>query len=122
MIYEIVILAAIAAFLGLRLYSVLGQRADHEEEHVPNRFEGQDDTPLPPAMPRLLTNALFPVIASIRSDSLRSKRMAARACCGCAGVAMEIRTGRDTDCGGGWWGRTRRKRWDLSGRGGIRSL
>lgn len=52
MIYEIVILAAIAAFLGLRLYSVLGQRADHEEEHVPNRFEGQDDAPLPPAMPR----------------------------------------------------------------------
>ena len=39
MIVEIVILAMIAAFLGLRLYSVLGQRAEHEEEHVPKQFE-----------------------------------------------------------------------------------
>ena len=39
MIFEIVILAMIAAFLGLRLYSVLGRRAEHEEEPVPTRFE-----------------------------------------------------------------------------------
>ena len=52
MLPEIIILAAIAAFLGLRLYSVLGQRADHEEEHVPNRFEPKDETPRPAAMPR----------------------------------------------------------------------
>ena len=39
---EIVILAMIAVFLGLRLYSVLGRRAEHEEEPVPRRFEGQD--------------------------------------------------------------------------------
>ena len=39
MIIEIVILAMIAAFLGLRLYSVLGRRAEHEEESVPTRFE-----------------------------------------------------------------------------------
>jgi predicted lipid-binding transport protein (Tim44 family) len=38
-IYEIVILAMIAAFLGLRLYSVLGRRAEHEEEPIPTRFE-----------------------------------------------------------------------------------
>jgi len=37
---EIVILAMIAAFLGLRLYAVLGRRAEHEEESVPGRFEG----------------------------------------------------------------------------------
>ena len=37
--FEIVILAMIAAFLGLRLYSVLGQRAEHEEESVPQRPE-----------------------------------------------------------------------------------
>lgn len=54
MIYEIVILAAIAAFLGLRLYSVLGRRAEHEEEPVPTRFdqpEGQKGLPRrsPPA-------------------------------------------------------------------------
>ena len=39
MIVEIVILAMIAAFLGLRLYSVLGQRAEHEEEPIPTRFD-----------------------------------------------------------------------------------
>ncbi|MXP26645.1 Tim44/TimA family putative adaptor protein [Altererythrobacter indicus] len=41
MIVEIVILAMIAAFLGLRLYSVLGRRAEHEEESIPTRFEGK---------------------------------------------------------------------------------
>ncbi|MEM6858048.1 MAG: Tim44/TimA family putative adaptor protein [Pseudomonadota bacterium] len=43
MITEIVILAMIAAFLGLRLYSVLGRRAEHEEESVPQRFEGSEN-------------------------------------------------------------------------------
>ena len=43
MIYEIVILAMIAAFQGLRLYSVLGRRAEHEEEPIPGRFEAPDD-------------------------------------------------------------------------------
>ena len=42
MIYEIVILAMIAAFLGMRLYSVLGQRAEHEEEAISNRYESGD--------------------------------------------------------------------------------
>lgn len=51
MIFEIIILAAIAAFLGLRLYSVLGQRADHEEGPLPNRVE-RPDVPPPAAMPR----------------------------------------------------------------------
>jgi predicted lipid-binding transport protein (Tim44 family) len=36
---EIVILAMIAAFLGLRLYAVLGRRAEHEEEPIPGRFD-----------------------------------------------------------------------------------
>ncbi|WP_370178552.1 Tim44/TimA family putative adaptor protein [Alteriqipengyuania sp.] len=43
MIPEIVILAMIAVFLGLRLYSVLGRRAEHEEEpKAPyvDRFQG----------------------------------------------------------------------------------
>ncbi|MFN3864592.1 MAG: Tim44/TimA family putative adaptor protein [Erythrobacter sp.] len=39
---EIIILAMVAAFLGLRLYSVLGRRAEHEEESVPQRFESDD--------------------------------------------------------------------------------
>ncbi|MXO56073.1 Tim44/TimA family putative adaptor protein [Altererythrobacter gangjinensis] len=42
---EIVILAMVAAFLGLRLYSVLGQRAEHEEESIPTHRET-------PAQPR----------------------------------------------------------------------
>lgn len=40
---EIVILAMIAAFLGLRLYSVLGRRAGHEEEPIQARFEAKAD-------------------------------------------------------------------------------
>ena len=38
-IVEIVILAMVAAFLGMRLYSVLGRRAEHEEESIPTRFD-----------------------------------------------------------------------------------
>lgn len=44
-IYEIVILAMVAAFLGMRLYSVLGRRAEHEEEIVPGGYERADDKP-----------------------------------------------------------------------------
>lgn len=44
-IYEIVILAMIAAFLGMRLYSVLGRRAEHEEEAIPNRFDEAKSPP-----------------------------------------------------------------------------
>jgi predicted lipid-binding transport protein (Tim44 family) len=51
-IYEIVILAMIAAFLGLRLYSVLGRRAEHEEEPIPHRFDGGDAAKAPkPVLP-----------------------------------------------------------------------
>lgn len=50
MIYEIVILAMVAAFLGMRLYSVLGRRAEHEEEIVPGGFDRADDK-LPVAPP-----------------------------------------------------------------------
>ncbi len=51
MIVEIVILAMIAAFLGMRLYSVLGRRAEHEEEIIPtNRFDRGDQDSAPKAM------------------------------------------------------------------------
>ena len=54
---EIIILAMIAAFLGLRLYSVLGRRAEHEEEPVSRRFDQADQpknvTP-PSAAPAVL--------------------------------------------------------------------
>ncbi|WP_298300880.1 Tim44/TimA family putative adaptor protein [uncultured Erythrobacter sp.] len=45
MILEIVILAMIAAFLGLRLYAVLGRRAEHEEESIPQRFDAGENAP-----------------------------------------------------------------------------
>ena len=38
-IWQIVILAMIAAFLGMRLYSVLGRKAEHEEEAIASRLE-----------------------------------------------------------------------------------
>ncbi|WP_459789028.1 Tim44/TimA family putative adaptor protein [Alteriqipengyuania sp. 357] len=39
----------VAIFLGLRLYSVLGRRAEHEEEPVPHRFDTKDAPDLPRA-------------------------------------------------------------------------
>lgn len=52
MIYEIVILAMIAAFLGLRLYSVLGRRAEHEEEPIAQRFDAGEGPAAPkPVLP-----------------------------------------------------------------------
>ncbi|MDG5751581.1 Tim44/TimA family putative adaptor protein [Qipengyuania sp. XHP0211] len=57
MITEIVILAMIAAFLGLRLYSVLGRRSEHEEEVIPHRFDRSDagDAPREVEAPRAVT-------------------------------------------------------------------
>lgn len=52
MILEIVILAMIAAFLGLRLYSVLGHRAEHEEESIPQRFDSGEKNAPKPAQPQ----------------------------------------------------------------------
>lgn len=52
---EIVILAMIAAFLGLRLYSVLGRRTEHEEEPIQGRLDGRPGAagaPRPAAPPR----------------------------------------------------------------------
>jgi predicted lipid-binding transport protein (Tim44 family) len=48
-VLEIVLLAMVAAFLGLRLYSVLGRRAEHEEEPVPQRFESDEPSAIRPA-------------------------------------------------------------------------
>lgn len=73
MIVEIVILAMIAAFLGLRLYSVLGRRAEHEEEPVPTRIDAgpaKTASPLAPqpaarttaAAPRVEGDLLVPAI------------------------------------------------------------
>jgi predicted lipid-binding transport protein (Tim44 family) len=42
---QIIILAMIAAFLGLRLYSVLGRRAEHEEEPIRGRLDDKQAAP-----------------------------------------------------------------------------
>lgn len=52
MTVEVVILAMIAAFLGLRLYSVLGRRAEHEEETIQGRMEGRVEERSVDAAPR----------------------------------------------------------------------
>ncbi len=58
MTVEIVVLAMIAAFLGLRLYSVLGRRAEHEEEPIQGRFDAKPDAlPLAPAQQQGLNAA-----------------------------------------------------------------
>lgn len=48
-VLEIVLLAMVAAFLGLRLYSVLGRRAEQEEEPVPQRFDADEPPAVRPA-------------------------------------------------------------------------
>ncbi len=80
MVFEIIILAMVAAFLGLRLYSVLGRRAEHEEEHVPKRFEAPKDTaskrqappsakpPVQPVLPRReMTGLPLPIEEGLRA-------------------------------------------------------
>lgn len=70
---EIVIIAMVAAFLGLRLYSVLGRRAEREEQPLPPRFEPKEpkaDAPRSPvtdlggsaAAPRPLVPGVTPAI------------------------------------------------------------
>ncbi|WP_347303092.1 Tim44/TimA family putative adaptor protein [Croceibacterium sp. TMG7-5b_MA50] len=72
---EIVILAMIAAFLGLRLYSVLGRRAEHEEEPVvPTRFDRADG-----AAPRPLS--------APQTDRVRPQAEAARPIAGVPAAA-----------------------------------
>jgi len=57
-VIEIVILAMIAAFLGLRLYAVLGRRPEQNEEPVRGRVEQPDPAAAPrPLQPRLAEKA-----------------------------------------------------------------
>ena len=54
MIVEIVILAMIAVFLGLRLYAVLGRRPEQNEEPLRSRADALDALrPVQPAVPVL---------------------------------------------------------------------
>lgn len=66
-VLEIVLLAMVAAFLGLRLYSVLGRRAEHEEESVPQRFEGGENSS---AIPNAPQSQQAPVTTALRPAEL----------------------------------------------------
>lgn len=81
MIIQIVILAMIAAFLGLRLYSVLGRRAEHEEQPEPGRFDSHDAAPAAtaqlrpaqPARPAALEGAIPAVERGVREIAAADK-------------------------------------------------
>lgn len=57
----------IAAFLGLRLYAVLGRRAEHEEETIQGRFDGEGQAPAAPraVAPRQAERSV-PQVAQLR--------------------------------------------------------
>ncbi|MFN3990461.1 MAG: Tim44/TimA family putative adaptor protein [Erythrobacter sp.] len=60
----------VAAFLGLRLYSVLGRRAEHEEESIPQRFDGADSAapaaaPLGASQPAAVPAPRAPELAGV---------------------------------------------------------
>lgn len=75
MIVEIVILAMIAAFLGLRLYSVLGNRPEQNDEPLRRRVEQPDPTSAPRTaaakLPELVASAprALPLAADSNLDS-----------------------------------------------------
>jgi predicted lipid-binding transport protein (Tim44 family) len=58
--FQIVILAMVAAFLGLRLYSVLGRRAEHEEEPIPGRIEDRSIATGSPTLERKSNQPALP--------------------------------------------------------------
>ena len=71
----------IAAFLGMRLYSVLGRRAEHEEESIPTRFDDQLNAPAAPqasqaaiARPRELVGVLPAVEQGVREIAAADRR------------------------------------------------
>ena len=69
---EIVILAMIAAFLGLRLYSVLGRRAEHEEEPIQGRV---DSRPGSPAVPRIAPHLKGEDAKQVAGANVRAREM-----------------------------------------------
>lgn len=71
----------IAAFLGMRLYSVLGRRAEHEEESIPTRFDDQLSAPTAPQVgqsamprPRELVGVLPAVEQGVREIAAADRR------------------------------------------------
>lgn len=78
MTVEIVILAMIAAFLGLRLYSVLGRRADHGDEPLQSRFDAAPtqagQVPVRLAQPQVAASARPREVAAYPAEVERGLR------------------------------------------------
>lgn len=68
--FEIILLAMVAAFLGLRLYSVLGKRSGHEQEPVMRQpLEERPAAPIiRPAVPDMESPSSGPVAGSVAID------------------------------------------------------
>lgn len=80
MTVEIVILAMIAAFLALRLYSVLGRRAEHGEEPVQPRLDAHpasaaarlpERAPAPQPQPGVVRPRDLPAVPAVAERGLR---------------------------------------------------
>ncbi len=72
-IVQIVILAMIAAFLGLRLYSVLGRRPERDEEPMRRRIEQPDPSAQNPAGSNRTQQPIAPRAAEAGSLAGRSR-------------------------------------------------
>ncbi|MEZ5707782.1 MAG: Tim44/TimA family putative adaptor protein [Blastomonas sp.] len=87
---EIIILAMLAAFLGLRLYAVLGKRTGHEQEPLPRRMDPPVKNPVPIEQPS--NNDEFP--ASPRPQLVHAYDPAAE-----PGIRMILAADRNFDVG-----------------------
>ncbi len=66
MTFEIVLLAMVAAFLGLRLYSVLGKRTGHEQEPLPRPMADERK----PAIVRQPVSESFTAPAAVSNENI----------------------------------------------------
>jgi len=74
---EIIILALLAGFLGLRLYSVLGKRTGHEQEPMPRRVEEAPRAPVAAPRPNEDKREGAPQIGDVPAAASASRDLAA---------------------------------------------
>ena len=65
MTFDIVLLALVAAFLGLRLYSVLGNRTGHEQKPIVGPQEDSQNSDLPESLLPRNTAKVVPSVAEV---------------------------------------------------------
>lgn len=73
MTFDIVLLALVAAFLGLRLYSVLGKRTGHEQKPITGPQEETPQSDLPDSiLPRDVAKAVYTAPENMMAGSVDS--------------------------------------------------